>query len=142
MFAFSSPYAAIGGLTVAHGLQYLLLVGLVAAGPARPGLILRLLALANIALIGGAALSAASHLHDAAAPGRILFGAYLGVVMAHFVIDAGLWRMRDPLARAFLITHLPFLRPAGGRMNARSCGRPGSDDQATDPSPTDIRCSP
>ena len=34
VFAFSSPYAAIGGLTAAHGLQYLLLVGLVAAGPA------------------------------------------------------------------------------------------------------------
>ena len=32
-------------------------------------------------------------------------------MMAHFVIDAGLWRMRDPLARAFLTTHLPFLRP-------------------------------
>jgi hypothetical protein len=32
VFAFRSPYAAVGGMTVAHGLQYLVLVGLVAAG--------------------------------------------------------------------------------------------------------------
>jgi hypothetical protein len=31
--------------------------------------------------------------------------------MAHFVIDAGLWRMRDPLARNFLAAHLPYLVP-------------------------------
>ena len=32
IFAFRSPYAAVGGMTIAHGFQYLLLVGLVAAG--------------------------------------------------------------------------------------------------------------
>ncbi|MGI9007852.1 MAG: hypothetical protein ACR2FU_16910 [Streptosporangiaceae bacterium] len=127
VFAFTSPYAAIGGLTVAHGLQYLLLVGLVASGPARPGRTLRLLALANVALIGSAALSAVSHLHNAAAPGRMLFGAYLGVVMTHFVIDAGLWRMRDPLARAFLTAHLNFLRPPASELDGtRARPRPGA----------------
>jgi len=25
----------------------------------------------------------------------VLFGAYLAVVMTHFVIDAGVWRLRD-----------------------------------------------
>ena len=149
VFAFSSPYAAIGGLTVAHGLQYLLLVGLVAgAGAARAGRSMRLLYLANIALIGGFALSAASHLHDAVAPGRILFGAYLGVVMAHFVIDAGLWRMRDPLARDFVTTHLPFARPAARaapagatRSTATAIARSRRNEQASDPSLTDISCS-
>jgi hypothetical protein len=115
-FVFSSPYAAVGGMTIAHGLQYLLLVALIAGGSApaartRSSRLVRLSLLANIALIGGAALSSASHLHDAGWPGRCVFGAYLGVVMAHFAIDAGLWRMRDPLARNFLTTHLPYLVP-------------------------------
>ena len=119
VFLFRSPYAAVGGITIAHGLQYLLLVGLVAAGRRRGvrravGLTLLL----QLALLGGILLSAASHLHDAPALGRILFGAYLGTVMAHFVIDAGIWRLRDPFPRAFLGSRLPFLVPQ--RIGARS----------------------
>lgn len=111
VFVFASPYAAVGGMTIAHGLQYLLLVGLVAGGTATPGRLVRLGMLANVALIGGAALSWSSHLHDASQATRPLFGAYLGVVMAHFVVDAGLWRMRDPPARRFLAGQLPYLVP-------------------------------
>jgi hypothetical protein len=109
VFVFGSPYAAAGGMTVAHGMQYLLLVGLVAAGSgARP---VRLATLCNVALLGGIALEKASHLHDAASAERLLFGAYLGAVMAHFVIDAGLWRLRDPFPRAFLAQRMPYLVP-------------------------------
>jgi hypothetical protein len=116
VFVFASPYAAVGGMTIAHGLQYLLLVGLVAGSAAPPGRLVRLAMLANIALIGGAALSWASHLHNASQATRPLFGAYLGVVMAHFVVDAGLWRMRDPLARRFLASQLPYLVPERIRL--------------------------
>jgi hypothetical protein len=114
VFVFRSPYAAVGGMTVAHGLQYLLLLGLVAAGRRRAaGRAIRLAVLANIALAGGAVLSAASHLHGAAATaGRVAFGAYLGAVMAHFVIDATLWRLRDPFPRAFLAARVPGLLPS------------------------------
>jgi len=113
VFVFPSPYAAVGGMTVAHGLQYLLLLGLVAAGRRQAaGRATRLAVLANIALVGGAVLSAASHLHGAAATaGRVAFGAYLGAVMAHFVIDATLWRLRDPFPRAFLAARVPGLLP-------------------------------
>jgi hypothetical protein len=116
VFVFSSPYAAVGGMTIAHGLQYLLLMGLVAAGD-RPGAAraVRLAAFCNIALLGGTILEATSHLHGAAPAGRLLFGAYLGAVMAHFVIDAGLWRLRDPFPRAFLARQVPFLVPAASR---------------------------
>ncbi len=34
IFLFTSPYAAVAGMTMAHGLQYLLLMGLLAAGTA------------------------------------------------------------------------------------------------------------
>ena len=92
VFVLRSPYAAVGGMTIAHGLQYLLLLGLVAAGTAGracgPGAAAGARPLANVALAGGAALNAASHLHGAAWAGRLAFGAYLGAVMAHFVIDA------------------------------------------------------
>ncbi len=129
-FVFGSPYAAVGGMTIAHGLQYLLLVAMIAGGAPladrnRLSRVLRVAVLANVAFIGGAALSSASHLHNAGPAGRLIFGAYLGVVMAHFVIDAGLWRMRDPLARNILTT-----QPA----------IPGPPAAATDRSEADIRC--
>jgi hypothetical protein len=37
VFVFRSPYAAVGGMTIAHGMQYLLLVGLIAGAKARDG---------------------------------------------------------------------------------------------------------
>jgi hypothetical protein len=108
IFVFSSPYAAVGGMTIAHGVQYLVLVGLVANGPPRQrASITRLTAFATTALIGGAVLNHASHLHTGTAPARAVYGVYLGVVMAHFVVDAGIWRLRDPFPRRFLSERIP-----------------------------------
>lgn len=119
IFAFRSPYAAVGGMTMAHGFQYLLLVGLVAAGTRRgTSRWLRLAVFANIALVGGVLLSGASHLHGFPPAIRLVFGAYLGVVTAHFVIDAGFWRMRDPFPRAFLARHVPGLAPPRAKVPA------------------------
>jgi len=117
VFVFSSPYASVAGLTVAHGLQYLLLMVLVAAGGApTAGRIGRLALLCNIALLGGALLAVASDQLSAGPGRRILFGVFLGAVMAHFVIDAGLWRLREPFPRTFLTSRLPYLvAPAGTR---------------------------
>jgi hypothetical protein len=112
VFVFASPYAAVGGVTIAHGLQYLLLVGLVAGGG--PGGVRRwaqLAAFVNIALIGGAFLSVASDQRQGPPLVRLLFGVFLGLVMAHFVIDAGLWRIRDQFPRTFLSGRLPYLLP-------------------------------
>jgi hypothetical protein len=112
VFIFHSPYAAVAGMTIEHGLQYLLLVGLVAAARSRgKRRVVGLALLLNLGLLGGLLLSAASHLHNAPAIGRAVFGAYLGVVMTHFVIDAGIWRLREPFPRAFMTSRLPFLVP-------------------------------
>jgi hypothetical protein len=119
IFVFRSPYAAVGGMTIGHGFQYLLLVGLVAAGNRRgTSRWLRLAGFANVALVGGALLSGASHLHGFPPAIRLVFGAYLGVVTAHFVIDAGFWRMRDPFPRAFLARHVPGLAPPRAKVPA------------------------
>jgi hypothetical protein len=113
VFVFSSPYAAVAGLTIAHGLQYLLLMSLVAAGAERGrARTFQLAALVNIALVGGAALALASDQLKAGVPVNALFGLFLGAVMAHFVIDAGLWRMREEFPRTFLMSRLPYLVPA------------------------------
>ena len=111
VFLFHSPYAAVAGLTVAHGYQYLLIVGLVAGGGSGPRAV-RLVALAvllNIGLILGLALNLASHLHTGGPAARAVYGVYLGAVMAHFVVDAGLWRLRDEFPRSFLGRRLPYL---------------------------------
>jgi hypothetical protein len=113
VFAFGSPYAAVGGLTIAHGLQYLLLMSLLAVGgPDRARRTLRLATLGNVALIGGSLLSLASDGLKLSGGARFVYGLFLGAVMAHFVIDAGLWRMREQFPRAFLSARLPFLVPA------------------------------
>ena len=110
VFIFTSPYAAVGGMTIAHGMQYLLLVSLFAAGgPGEAGRALRLAVLGNVALIGGAVLAVTSHLHSGGPAVRLVFGAYLGAVMAHFVVDAGLWRLRDAFPRVFLARRVPYL---------------------------------
>jgi hypothetical protein len=110
VFCFASPYAAVAGLTIAHGLQYLLLVGFLAAEPT-PGrrASVGLLILLNVALALGVLLNWSSHLHAGAWLERVMFGVYLGLVSAHFVVDAGLWRLRDEFPRTFLAERLPFL---------------------------------
>jgi hypothetical protein len=111
VFVFSSPYAAVAGLTVAHGFQYLLIMGLVSGAPRRGrGSLTGVTVMLAIAVAGGAALNFASHLHGSPmALERALYGVYLGAVMAHFVIDAGLWRLRDEFPRRFLTASVPYL---------------------------------
>jgi hypothetical protein len=132
VFVFASPYAAVAGLTIAHGCQYLLIIGLVADTrsvtatplPAGARRAVSLLVLLNLSLLGGLALNAASHLHSGGRFERALYGAYLGAVMAHFVIDAGLWRLRDEFPRSFLRESLPYLlvRPSAATATAGRAG--------------------
>lgn len=115
MFLFDSPFAAVSGMTIAHGSQYLLLVGMVVTGPGsrsrrfvRAGLAL------NVALLVGALLSWSSHLHRSPGPLRLLFGAYVGVLVAHFIVDGSLWRLRTSSARSLLGARAPYLIPRVG----------------------------
>ena len=65
---------------------------------------------------------------DSAALVRLLFGGFLGAVMAHFVIDAGLWRLRDRFPRAFLAERVPYLVPTWSRVDAGSAADRSSAD--------------
>ncbi len=121
IFLFTSPYAAIAGMTMAHGLQYLLLLGLVAAGNHRRRRIGGVAALCALAVLGGAVLNVISHLHGEGPPLRLFFGVYVGLLAAHFVVDAGIWRLREPFVRAFLSQRVGYLvrsvRPSGAPMS-------------------------
>jgi hypothetical protein len=122
VFVFRSPFAAIGGLVIAHGLQYLLLTGLVAVGGRAAGdRTTALAAAAFVVLVGGAVLSTASHLHASGLSTRWLYGAYVGAVASHFVVDAGLWRLRDEFPRRFLASRLPYLVPGGRSVADIEC---------------------
>jgi hypothetical protein len=113
IFVFRSPYAAVSGMTIGHGLQYLFLMGLVGLGGRSAGRRRREFArVGAIALAGGVALSAASHLHaSGSAALRGVFGFYAGLLCVHFLVDARLWRLSRPFSRAFLGSRLPFLVP-------------------------------
>lgn len=116
VFLFSSPFAAAFSFAIAHGYQYLLLVAML-AGSSRLGRsrVLNLAALLLIAWLGGVALEHAMHGSVKSVVDRGLFGAALGVVMSHFVIDAGLWRLRDEFPRTFLTENLPYLLAPSAR---------------------------
>ena len=126
IFVFSSPYAALAGMTMAHGFQYLLLMGLVAAGNAPRKRLGGAAALCALAVLGGVVLNLSSHLHGDDQPLRLLFGVYLGLLAAHSAVDAGIWRLREPVVRAFLSERVGYLvdpvrlRGAGVSVDDRS----------------------
>jgi hypothetical protein len=96
VFLFQSAQAAVAGMVVAHGLQYLWMVRCrsreARVTAARTGW-QSTLAVIAVAVVGGSSLEAISEVHSAQGSGlRVLYGVYFGVVMAHFVVDGTLWR--------------------------------------------------
>jgi hypothetical protein len=96
LFIFQTAQAAVAGMVVAHGLQYLWMVRCrsrqARVTASRTGWHSTLAVIA-LAIVGGSSLEAISEVHSAQSSGlRILYGVYFGVVMAHFVIDGTLWR--------------------------------------------------
>lgn len=108
LFLFSDPLSAVFTYAIAHGLQYLVFMGFVVSGR-------RALAgfgvLAAFVLLGGGLLYAFmrpdGQLGISPEP---FFGAYLGIVMWHFLLDAGVWRLSDPFQRSYMARHFDFLR--------------------------------
>jgi hypothetical protein len=102
-FLFDDLPSAVLSYAFAHGFQYFVFMVYVASQDGSPSPAPRVALLAVLAFSIGALLTAFA---DRPAWGEFAFGAYLGVVMAHFVVDAGMWRLgesfqRDYLRRAF-----------------------------------------
>lgn len=121
---------------IAHGCQYMLFMGVTAAGlsVARKSTLMRVLAvtsmLAGAALIGWmstlpAAWKEATSSAIMPLPAiNFLVGAVLGFTMAHFVIDAGIWRLSQKAQREFVGEKFAFLLArSGDKKTAAMQGR-------------------
>lgn len=94
VYLFADPVSAITGSATAHGLQYLVFMGTVSGSgqrSLRPVLVMLAIAAAGALALNGAA--------DA---GGLLKGLFVGGVMAHFIVDAGIWRLRGPFQRGYM----------------------------------------
>jgi hypothetical protein len=95
VFVFHHAQGAVTGMVVAHGLQYLWVVRwrsrqarMAASSTGWQATIAVIVG----GVLGGSLLEAMSELHSAqAVVTRALYGAYLGLVMGHFSVDAVLW---------------------------------------------------
>jgi hypothetical protein len=91
---------------------------LVAAGNDRRKQIGGVAALYALAVLGGVVLNVTSHLHGDGRSLRLFFGVYLGLLAGHFVIDAGMWRLREPFVRSFLSQRVGYLVCSGPASRA------------------------
>ena len=107
-YLFPDAPSAIFGFALAHGLQYLVYMTVVSGRSPRP---LPSLALLLAIAAGGHYLltRAMAGLGLTSPYGDAIFGAALGVVMAHFVIDAGIWRMRESFQRGYMRAKFDFI---------------------------------
>jgi hypothetical protein len=108
-FIFNDPLSAIVSFGLAHGLQYLVFMGVVST--AKRDTLFSAVLLLGIATVGGVFLDMAK---DAAAymssPYVLaLNGVFYGAVMAHFVLDAGIWRLREPFQRRYIRDRFSFV---------------------------------
>ncbi len=116
---FTNSLAAVLGMAIAHGLQYLWVLrsvdGLTGRRPAaRPNRWNSNWLLLACAVAGGSLLTLLGSYRTSADPmARVLGGLYLGLVCLHFVFDASVWRMRDPWARKFVTTRVRLDGGAG-----------------------------
>ena len=107
-FIFSDPSAATLGYALGHGLQYLVFMYFVGISRPRPVVALTTIAVAGIS--GGFALtSMVVAMGHGSALDRLLFGLAIGVVMSHFVIDAGVWKLRYQFQRQYVRRAFPFV---------------------------------
>ena len=115
LFLSGDSVVAVGCYAMAHGLQYLVFMGYVTKVPAAQ-LVSRAVWLLGIIVIGGTALELLQRGQwGAGAYHAPIYGAYLGVVMWHFLLDAGVWRLSEPTQRAYMGERFAFLRASETR---------------------------
>lgn len=79
-------------------------------GASRPRPLLALGALIGLGIGGGFLLTYMTN--AGSEPGalfKFIFGMAVGTVMSHFVIDAGVWKLRHPFQRGYVRRAFPFV---------------------------------
>jgi hypothetical protein len=112
LFVFANdPFSAVFIYLTAHGLQYLVFMGYVTAAPKAT----RLRAVTSLiawTLVGGGVIKLMRAPAAWGSHADLLLGLSYGVVMWHFVLDAGVWRLSEPFQRSYMAERFAFLRPA------------------------------
>ena len=85
---------------IAHGAQYFIFM-IIVSGNSKRGIV----GLSLFVLVFAAMLVAFEHLSRSGAG----FAAYTGLVMSHFLIDAKIWRLREPLQRELIQQRFGFI---------------------------------
>ena len=108
-YIFSDAVSAIAGFTLAHGLQYFVFMGFVSVTKQRA--MTSFVKLCAIAMCGGILLDHAEEASTWLAPpyAGAIYGLFMGLVMTHFVLDAGIWRLREPFQRSYMRQKFDFI---------------------------------
>jgi hypothetical protein len=107
-FIFNDPAAATLGYALGHGLQYLVFMYFV--GASRPRRVVALATILVLGICGGLMLTyMTDHVVHTHWLGRLIFGMALGIVMSHFIIDAGVWKLRQPFQRQYVKRAFSFV---------------------------------
>jgi hypothetical protein len=84
-------------------------------GASRNRGVLGVASVSMVGILGGLALTLMlKDLGEGSLATRVFFGMALGTVMSHFVIDAGVWKLRYPFQRGYMKEAFAFVfnRPA------------------------------
>jgi hypothetical protein len=109
LFVFDDPFSAVYIYLTAHGLQYLVFMSFVAANP--PATRRRKVAvLVAMTLVGGAVIKLMQNPSMWGGRREALLGLSYGIIIWHFVLDAGVWRLSEPFQRAYMGERFGFLR--------------------------------
>ena len=108
-YLFDDPMSATMGYALAHGLQYVVFMGIVSVR--RKGPAASLATLLGLSVLGALLLNAAVAAPDIAdlPYGLAIYGVFVGTVMSHFVLDAGIWRLREPFQRGYMRERFSFV---------------------------------
>jgi hypothetical protein len=101
-YLFDDQMSATMGYAIAHGLQYVVFMGVVSVSKRAP--IASLVMLVGMSTLGALMLNAAIRAPDVSQSpyAFAIYGAFVGAVIAHFILDAGIWRLREPFQRGYM----------------------------------------
>mgnify|MGYP001464065803 FL=1 len=112
-FFFDNYMQAVMGYAIAHALQYFVFMFFLAAGArwAAPGRAIVVLGLGALATWGIILLTREDAIWGPILP--FVTGAALGLIMWHFILDAGFWRLSQPWQRERVRERFSFLFAQG-----------------------------
>jgi hypothetical protein len=108
-FIVDDPGAAIASYAYSHGFQYYVFMYFVAANHRRHFNDNRIVLLICSAIAGIIILTLFPYPKLWGDASGFVFGVYLSMIMSHFVIDAGIWKVRGDFQRNYMRTAFPFI---------------------------------